>query len=204
MKTSALMLPLLLLAGCSSMNHPALEAHKPQESLTTTPYVEFMGDDQIMGVVSYVGNPLWRCSTCAQGLISSQVLAKVPAVIALKPSLVVVQTGAYDLYEDIPGDAPGRDVELFNNVTAIMDALTAANIPVEICGIPDSTAYDDYYFDEGLEIENEAGLLPNLFTFNFTSGADLTAGIDYSQAGLMAVYPAFYLDVEGFQLGGQK
>lgn len=195
-------LSLILLTGCQSMPH--ITAHlKPMASMTTTPRVEFMGDSQIAAVVAFADNPLWKCTTCVQGQLSSQVLAEVPEVIALHPDIVVVQTGAYDLYEGVDDTAPGRDVGLFGNVTSIMDAFEAAKITVVICKVPDSTVYDDYYFDEGLELEGEAGIIPDLISFTEFSGP-LTDGIDYSQAGLEELYPAFYQEVESFGLGGQK
>lgn len=203
MKHFALTLPLILLAGCSGIQqstavHPNL---KPMASMTTTPYVEFMGDDQIQAVVAFANNPLWKCTSCAQGQVSSAVLAEVPQVIALHPDIVVIQTGAYDLIT--PGTSD-RAVGLSGNVAQILNAFGTANIPAVICMLPTSTEYEDYYFNEGLYIENQSGTLPNVFTFNQTSTEELTAGIDYTPTGLMAVYPVFYQQVETFGLGGVK
>lgn len=188
---------MIALTGCSSQ--PTLQPHlKPQATLTTTPRVDFMGDDQIAGLVAYAGNPLWTCSTCEQAELSTTVLTKVPQVIALHPDIVVVQTGAYD-----EGILTSRTQPTFGDILDIIDALEAAGIPVVVCSLPDSSAYDPYYLNFGLDDEYTAGIIPNLFTFN-DAGQDLTAGIDYSQPGLAEVYPAFYQEVESFGLGGTK
>jgi hypothetical protein len=191
---------LILLAGCQSSLQLAPHMSHPVRSLTTTPYVEFMGDDQIQGLVVFAGNPLWKCTTCVQGQLSDAVLGEVPAVIALHPDLVVVQCCAQDLIAEPNTHDVGA---LFNNVQAMVDAFEAAKIPVVVAMLPGSDAYDNYYFNEAVDLVNQGGMIPNVFTFNFTN-TDLTAGIDYTQAGLEKVLPAFEADVQSFGVGGTK
>lgn len=196
-------LVLVLLAGCQSMTQPGLQPHisgGPKVSMITTPYVEFMGDEQIMEVVAYAGNPRWLCSTCAKGETSTDALTKVQSVIDRHPDLVVIQVGAYDLI----AETNTHDVStLYGNVQQMVDDFVAAKIPVVVSMLPGSDLYDDYYFNEGVDLENQAGLIPYVFTFNFTN-SDITNGIDYTQAGLEALYPAFYQELETFQVGGNK
>jgi len=196
-------LALVLLAGCQPATQLTPHMSHPARSLTTTPYVEFMGDDQIQGLVAFAGNPLWKCTTCVQGQLSDAVLGEVPAVVALHPDLVFVETGAYDLI--VPGTSD-RAVELSGNVSDIIAAFEAAKIPVVICMLPTTTLYENYYFNEGLYLENqvpdgEPGMVPYVFS---ASDTDLTAGIDYTQAGLEQVLPAFEADVQSFGVGGTK
>lgn len=193
-------LALVSLVGCGSQTvlHPNIS--HPARDLATTPHVEFMGDSQIMAVVAYANNPMWKCTTCVADQLSAAVLSEVPSVIALHPDLVVVQTGSRDIVDDIE---TSRTEPTSGNILAIQDAFEAAGIPVAIANLPESSAYDPYYLDDGLEILSEAGVVVNFFSYNSTS-EDLTAGIDYSQAGLAEVYPAFYQEVESFGLGGTK
>jgi hypothetical protein len=199
-------LPLFLLfvAGCSNMQttvHPNL---KPQESQTTTPTVAMMGDDQIIGLVNYVSNPLWSCTTCAQGQQSGAVLAEVPAVIAQHPNIAVILTGAYD---EIDNPQYGHAEPTVGNISTMCGQLEAAGIKPLVFFLPDSTAYDDYWTNMSLYDAYTAGLVPNVLTYPIDPNGpyvQYTAGVDFSQAGLAAVYPLAYQQIEGFRLGGEK
>src|ERR1700675_2853869 len=135
MKTFTLTLSLIILAGCSSMNNPAAQAHKPQARLTTTPTVAVLGDDQILGLVNYVSNPMWSCTTCAQGQTSAQVLAEVPAVIARHPDIVVILTGAWD---EIDNPQQAHAEPTVANVANMCAQFKTAGITPLVFELPDS------------------------------------------------------------------
>jgi hypothetical protein len=166
------------------------------KDMATTPYVEFMGDSQIQGLVAYANNGLWKCTTCAQGQTSTQVLAEVPQVAALKPDVVVVLTGAYDLVDN-PDNAHAEPT--VSNYDQIEQAFAAAKIPVVICTLPNSTVYDNYWTDEGMELENYSGVLNNVISFQGSQFP--TSGMDFTHAGLAAAYPVVYQAVESFHVG---
>lgn len=159
-----------------------------------------MGDDQIAGLIAYANNPLWTCTTCTPGQTSGEALALVPQVIALHPDIAVIQVGAYDIIDGLENEPVPPT---FHNIQAMQGLFRDAGITAVVSALPESTLYDYYGFDDGLQFEAGAGLIENFFTFNYVA-TGLTTGIDYSQAGLALVYPAFYEEVQGFGLGGQK
>lgn len=202
MKNLIVLSLVVMLTGCGgSTQFPQVNAHisHPARSLSTTPYVEFMGDDQIAGLVAYAGNPRWKCTTCAQAQLSTTVTTRVPEVIALHPDIVLVQTGAYD-----EGILTSRTQPTFGDILDILDALEQAGIPAVICSLPKNPVFDVYYLNFGLDDEWEAGLIPHLFTFNDTAENLTGDGVDYSQAGLAEVYPQFYQEVQSFHIGGNQ
>lgn len=188
------------LVGCGSM-HTSVSPRisHPANDLVTYPKIESMGDEQIKAEVAYANNPLWTCNTCTEGQTSDITLTKVQEVIGRAPDLVDLQIGAYDLAAEVDT----HDVSpLYDNVIKILDLFTAAKIPLVINALPGSTAYDNYYFNEGIDLENQAGIIPYVFSFN--SDIDLTDGIPYTQAGLEATFPPLYQEFESFHLGGVK
>lgn len=195
---------LVLLVGCSSMQTATPTAHlRPQASMVTTPRVEFMGDDQIIGLVNYVSNPLWSCTTCAQGQTSTALLAEVPAVIARHPDIVVILTGAWDLIDD-PEDVHYEPT--VNNIETMCDQFVAAGINPLVFTLPESDAYDAYYINLGLGDVWAAGLIPHMLFYPVYPDkiVQFTDGVDFSQAGLALVYPLAYQQIEAFGVGGLK
>ena len=70
--------------------------------------------------------------------------------------------------------------------------------------LPQSTQYDNYYYNFGLNDLTLSGIIPYVFNFGDTSGDTIAGSVDYSQAGLMDIQPAMYSEIEGFQVGGTK
>jgi hypothetical protein len=201
-------LALVTITGCGSQStakaNPALQPnyHRPIVPGTTTPLVEFMGDRQIQELVAYAKNPRWRCTTCEQNQTSDQVLAEVPEVIALKPDIVIILTGAFDLIDNIE---TSRTQPTFSNVTTAQAEFKAAGIPAVICGLLPSTMYDSYYFNEGLSIETESGVLSNVLSLDNTDDSiPVTDGVDFSPYGLTVAYPLVYQEIQSFHKGGMK
>jgi hypothetical protein len=194
-------LVLLLMAGCGSQTglHPNLS--HPAKDLTTTPYVEFLGDDQIQGVVSNANNPMWKCTTCAPGQTSDQVLAEVPAVIALHPAIVIILTGAYDQIDN-PDITHNEDT--LPNIGLMLDAFAAAKIPAVVCELPPSDSYDDYYVDDGIYVGNQEGIFPFILNYDPNVDGAMTDGVDFNTYGLSLVEPLTYQEIETLGLGGQK
>jgi hypothetical protein len=213
-------LALLTISGCGSSPDPAVNSspsdhpngHRPIRSATT--YVEFMGDDQIMGLVNFAQfrkqNAMWRCSTCAPGQPSQQLLADAPdgseisRVIALKPDVVVILTGAYDLI-DFPMDSHAEPTA--QNVADVCAQLTKAELPALVLYLPESTVYDPYYTNYGLYFENQSGAIPNTISYPVSPTdpqVPYTDGVDFSQSGLQRLYPAVYDRIQQIHKGGQK
>ena len=206
--TCLAVLALVTITGCGSPStvnsHPAVQPnyHRPFVPLTSTPLVEFMGDRQIQELVAYAKNPMWRCTTCEQNQTSDQVLAEVPAVIALKPDIVIILTGAYDLIDNIE---TSRTQPTFGNVTTAQAEFKAAGITAVICGLLPSTVYDSYYFNFGLTSEVENGQLSNVLSLDNTDdSAPVTDGVDFSPYGLTVAYPLVYQEIQSLHKGGMK
>jgi hypothetical protein len=195
----------LSISGCGSVSQlgtKPIASNTPsyQKDLARTPYVEFMGDDQIQGLTAYVNNPMWKCSTCVPGQLSAAVLAQVPEVIALHPDMVVILTGAYDLKVDFTD----RDPELADNVLKMLAMFESANISTVICLIPQLDYTDSYYFNEGMVQLNESPVpdtVPYLFPW---TEVGLTQDNEFSQTDLAAIEPHMYQEVQSFHLGGTK
>jgi hypothetical protein len=175
-----------------------------QKDLARSTYVEFMGDNQIQGVVNYVNNPMWKCSTCVRGQLSAAVLAQVPEVIARHPDMVVILTGSYDL--QVPGTSD-RAQDLAGNVEHILALFQAANVPAVLCLIPTVAGTDNYYFNTGMVIENESpdpSPVPYLFTETDETDVAMTLDNEFTQTDLADIEPALYKEVQSFHLGGTK
>jgi hypothetical protein len=201
----------LSISGCGSVSQLgntsiANNAQRYQKDLARTPYVEFMGDDQIAGVVAYVNNPMWKCSTCVPGQLSAAVLAEVPEVIALHPDMVMILTGSYDLQVAFTD----RDPDIADNVEKMVAIFEAAKIPAVVCLIPTVAGTDNYYYNEGMVIENEPPIppqvspVPYLFTETDETDVAMTLDNEFTQTDLAAIEPAMYQEVESFHLGGTK
>jgi hypothetical protein len=173
-----------------------------QKDLARSTYVEFMGDDQIQGVVNYVNNPMWKCSTCVPGQLSAAVLAQVPDVIARHPDMVMILTGAADL--KVPGTSD-RAQGLADNVLQSLALFQAANIPAVICLLPVLDYTDVYYFNEGMALENEApDPSPVPYIFPWTNETTLTPDYEFTPDDLADIEPRLYQKVQSFHLGGTK
>jgi hypothetical protein len=127
-------LPLVL--GCASMQEPNLHPNLPQRDNVKTPRVEFVGDEISIGLVAYANHELWKCTDCASGATSGQLLAALPLAIANKPDLVHILAGSYDMADPTwPSsgacnqDVAHPDMQTCANITAMMTQLQAAKIP---------------------------------------------------------------------------
>jgi hypothetical protein len=106
-----------------------------------SPYVEFVGDDISIGLVAYANNEQWKCTDCASGATSGQLLAALPLAIANKPDLVHILVGSYDVDANPwslpcnggPND-PGQDTCV--NLQIMEAQLTAAKIPYVLGNVP--------------------------------------------------------------------
>jgi hypothetical protein len=174
-----------------------------QKDLARSTYVEFMGDDQIQGVVNYVNNPMWKCSTCVPEQLSADVLKEVPDVIARKPDMVMILTGAYDL--KLPG-ADDRAQIPAGNVEQIVALFQAAKIPAVVWLLPELSYTDVYYFDTGMTFLNEdmPPEVPYLFYPTDYGPMTLTPDFDFTPYALAQIEPNLYLKVQSFGLGGIK
>ena len=161
-----------------------------------------MGDDQIQGLVTYAENPRWKCTTCGQGQTSAQVLAEVPEVIALKPDIVIILTGAYDL---IDGIETSRTQPTVGNVEQMLTAFENAKIPAVVCYMLSSTEYDNYYYNFALDDLSQSGVIPYALSLDNTDDSiPVKDGIDFSSHGLAVAYPLVYQEIQSFHLGGMK
>jgi lysophospholipase L1-like esterase len=133
-------LPLVL--GCASMQQPNLHSNILQRNTETTPRIEFVGDDISIGLVAYANHELWKCTDCASGATSAQLLAALPLAIARRPDLVHILVGSYDM--EYPTDltacnendpVPGTDP--CTNIQAMIAQLNAAKIPFILGSIPE-------------------------------------------------------------------
>lgn len=129
----------LLVLGCAQQ--PSLHPNLQRDN-QTTPRVEFIGDDISIGLVAYANHELWKCTDCASGATSAQLLAALPLAIAKKPDLVHIMVGSYDM--DNPAylnacnqndPTPGADP--CTNIQAMMTQLNAAKIPFILGSIPE-------------------------------------------------------------------
>jgi hypothetical protein len=132
-------LPLVL--GCASMQGPNLHPNLPQRDNVKTPYTEFVGDEISIGLVAYANHELWKCTDCASGATSGQLLAALPLAIAKKPDLVHILTGSYDVDDptwNAAWNLGASDPNLLTcqNIRSMMAQLTAANIPFIVGNIP--------------------------------------------------------------------
>jgi hypothetical protein len=153
-----LCLPILYLAvtGCST----SPSAFKPQVAShyvrpTKKPvYVEFMGDQQTVGLLNYARSVSdssemlgWKCSVCGPSMTSADLLAAVPFIVALHPDVVHILTG--DLEIVAPGTNRGQAV--MDNLEPMVTQLLAAKIPVVIGLVPTLREYTPYYLNIGIE-----------------------------------------------------
>lgn len=211
----------LIISGCSAGLNQQPQPHKVMDAEgVTTPYVEFMGDDQAQGIVAYANqqdNSIWKCSTCVAGQTSTAVLQEVPAVIALKPDVVFLLTGAYDLLADPMWPEEDTTSE---NIASAVTALNAQGIPVVIGNLPPSESYYNYYVNLELSIQFQEPAYHAWVTGSGDGLADLadiiadqeslsdiaevSDGVDLNQNGIMLTYPIAYAAVEGFHVGGVK
>lgn len=202
-----LTLTLVLLVGCQSLPTPSANISHPARPLVTTPYVEFMGDDQIQGLVTYANNPRWKCTTCVPRQTSTQLIPEVSQVAALKPDIVYILTGAYDLIDN-PYNT--HDEPTVGNVETMLNAFETAKIPAVVCLMPPSTAYDPWYFNEAVDALVTSGVITYELDFNIdnpdstSNPIPVTTGVDFNSFGLSKIYPLTYQSVESFHLGGEK
>lgn len=125
----------LLLYGCfAGCGNPT--ATKPKLAIpdqVTSPYVEFVGDQITLGMLATATNPLWKCSLCGSGLDSTQALAVFPKVLALKPDIVHILVGAFELTGG--GDAVEGLVP-FQNIQTMVNQAKSAGVPVMVGQVP--------------------------------------------------------------------
>jgi hypothetical protein len=152
-----LCLPLLCLAVAGCATSPS--AFKSQISghfarpTKKAVYVEFMGDQQTLGLLEYARSAPdseqmlgWKCTVCQPGATSADLLAAVPAVIALHPDVVHILTG--DLEIVAPGTNRGQAV--MANLNPMVSQLQAAKIPIVIGLVPTLRGYTPYYLNAGI------------------------------------------------------
>lgn len=84
----------LYLTGCGSGLQPNV-----QRNNATTPRVSFVGDEISIGLVQASNNPLWTCDDCQQGVTSSQVLVNFGQALAVKPDVIHILVGTYDVLD---------------------------------------------------------------------------------------------------------
>jgi hypothetical protein len=219
----------LSICGCGNFKpSPAVQLQPnlthPARSLSSTPYVEVMGDDQAMAIVANAKNPLWKCSTCVPKQLSTDLIDQVPQVIAKHPDIVVILTGTYDMaaFAAIPccTDPPMRVPEtLSDSILQLLSMYAAAKIPAVICLIPSAPDtdpfhyFDSYYFNEGMMIWNEPPPPPYTVLVPYLFDGTAVGPTEYnSQTGEYVIAQADLTDIDGslcqyleaFGLGGTK
>ena len=170
MKAYPLLILSILVAGCAS-NPTAMEP-KPapdfRRPLQNTLYVEFLGDSQSIGLVAYANNPRWKCSLCQPQLTSVEALALIPQLLALKPDVVHIMVGAYELdYESAEPDDELQDAaQVANSIQLMLTQLEATKMPVVVGNQPpcaDPTVFDGVE-DDAYAIADFNNLLTSLFS----------------------------------------
>lgn len=121
----------LYLTGCGSGLQPNL-----QRNTTSMPRVSFVGDEISTGLVEAVANPLWTCDDCAQGATSSQVLANFGQALAVKPDVIHILVGTYDVLDPAWTLGCGEDGITCTNIAQMITQAHAQGIKVILGTIP--------------------------------------------------------------------
>jgi hypothetical protein len=128
------------------------------------PTVAFVGDEISAGLVaeaqtvsrSYAG---WQCINCLSTTTSAFALANLPAVIAMRPSLVHILVGAHELV-GLCGSEPCEIGTIpVGNIASMVTMLKAANIPMVVGLMPPCSAINSYRFN--LALGDSASLDPS-------------------------------------------
>jgi hypothetical protein len=123
---------------------------------TSGPLVAFVGDEISAGLVAEAttngANPGWQCINCLSSTTSTFALGNLPAVIAMKPSVVHILVGAHEL--ELPNGDVVYDVGTpITNIENMVAMLKTANIPAVVGDMPPCPAIASYRFDYGLGYE---------------------------------------------------
>jgi hypothetical protein len=149
-------LSLILLAGCgypiTEKATTSLQPHGvgyggPTKGLTHEPTVVLVGDS-VMGAwltpEVLAANPTWTAQTSAQGVkeTTGQILARLPAALALKPQVIVLQAGTWDMDPPVQYDYMCMTVAettaptpCANIASMVSEAQNAGIYPI-VCTIP--------------------------------------------------------------------
>jgi hypothetical protein len=117
------------------------------------PIVAFVGDDISVGLVAEAQsvarlNASWQCINCLTSTTSTFALENLPAVIAMKPSVVHILLGAHELSGPNVGSEPAvAGTVPVDNIASMIKTLQAANIPVAVGDMPPCPAINSYRID---------------------------------------------------------
>jgi hypothetical protein len=119
--------------------------------------VAFVGDEISAGLVAEAqavsrSNGGWQCVNCLSTTTSAVALSNLPAVIAMKPSLVHILVGAHELSGGSCGSTDPcetGDIPL-GNIKSMVKLLQEANIPIAVGSMPSCPEINSYRFNDGL------------------------------------------------------
>jgi lysophospholipase L1-like esterase len=110
---------------------------RPYPAASTSPVVEFVGDEISAGLVAASGNPQWRCGDCETGATSAMALANFPAVIARHPDVIHIMVGMYDLPTPGYEQVCGVQGIICTSIASMVQQAQAANIKVIVGTLPE-------------------------------------------------------------------
>jgi hypothetical protein len=122
---------------------------------SANPLVAFVGDEISAGLVAEAqtlsrSNAGWQCINCLSTTTSAFALTNLPAVIAMKPSVVHILIGAHELSGACGIDPCDTGAIPGDNIASMVTMLKAANIPMVVGDMPPCPEINSYRFNLAL------------------------------------------------------